>query len=88
MKAAIEQEQCQSRSDTVEREQARPKVRLYHASTSIIEKPDVLHSRDKLDFEKMDFSKYRAATTDELQEWLEYENHIASLHIYTDDLPF
>ncbi|UKK74632.1 DUF3990 domain-containing protein [Segatella bryantii] len=27
-------------------------MRLYHASTSIIEKPDVLHSRDKLDFGK------------------------------------
>ena len=52
MKAAIEREQCQSRLDTVECEQARPKVRLYHASTSIIEKPDVLHSRDKLDFGK------------------------------------
>ena len=25
-------------------------MRLFHASTSIIEKPDVLHSRDKLDF--------------------------------------
>ena len=23
---------------------------MYHASTTIIEKPDVLHSRDKLDF--------------------------------------
>ena len=52
MKAAIEQEQCQSRLGTVEREQARPKVRLYRASISIIEKPDVLHSRDKLDFGK------------------------------------
>ena len=27
-------------------------MRLYHASTSKIEKPDVLHSRDKLDFGK------------------------------------
>ncbi len=27
-------------------------MRLYHASTSCIEKPDVLHSRDKLDFGK------------------------------------
>jgi len=51
------------------------------------EKPQVNNLR-QVDFEKMDFSKYRAATTDELQEWLEYENHIASLHIYTDDLPF
>lgn len=25
-------------------------MRLYHASTVVIEKPDVLHSRDKLDF--------------------------------------
>ena len=25
-------------------------MRLYHASTIVIEKPDVLHSRDKLDF--------------------------------------
>ena len=25
-------------------------MRLYHASTLCIEKPDVLHSRDKLDF--------------------------------------
>ena len=25
-------------------------MRLYHASTCCIEKPDVLHSRDKLDF--------------------------------------
>ena len=25
-------------------------MRLYHASTICIEKPDVLHSRDKLDF--------------------------------------
>lgn len=25
-------------------------MRLYHASTHCIEKPDVLHSRDKLDF--------------------------------------
>ena len=38
MKTAIEREQCQSRLDTAEREQARPKVKLYHASTSIIEK--------------------------------------------------
>ncbi len=52
MKAAIEREQCQSRLDTVEREQARPKVKLYHASTMVIKKPDVLHSRDKLDFGK------------------------------------
>ena len=51
------------------------------------EKPQVNNLR-QVDFEKMDFSKYRAATTDELQKWLEYENHIASLHIYTDDLPF
>jgi len=27
-------------------------MRLYHASTLVIEKPDVLHSRDKLDFGK------------------------------------
>ena len=27
-------------------------MRLYHASTMIIENPDVLHSRDKLDFGK------------------------------------
>lgn len=51
------------------------------------DKPQVNNLR-QVDFEKMDFSKYRAATTDELQEWLEYENHIANLHIYTDDLPF
>ena len=52
MKAAIEREYCQSRFGTVEREQARLKVKLYHASTSIIENPDVLHSREKLDFGK------------------------------------
>ena len=27
-------------------------MKLYHASTVVIEKPDVLHSRDKLDFGK------------------------------------
>ena len=41
-------------------------------------------------FDELDFSKYRAATTDELQEWLEYEDHIADLReeIGEDDLPF
>lgn len=31
-------------------------MRLYHASTLRIEKPDVLHSRDKLDFGRSGFS--------------------------------
>ena len=33
-----------------EREQARPKVKLYHASTIRVEHPDVQHSRPNLDF--------------------------------------
>ena len=36
MKAAIEREQCPSRLDTVECEQARPKVKLYHAEASVV----------------------------------------------------
>ena len=41
-------------------------------------------------FDKLDFSKFRAATTDEIQKWLDYEYHIANLHeeIGEDDLPF
>lgn len=41
-------------------------------------------------FDKLEFSKYRAANTDELQEWLEYEDHIADLRVEIgdDDLPF
>jgi hypothetical protein len=41
-------------------------------------------------FDELEFSKYRAATTDELKEWLDYEYHIANLHeeIGDDDLPF
>lgn len=41
-------------------------------------------------FEELDFSKYRAATTDELQEWLDYKDHIANLHkdVSDIDLPF
>ena len=44
----------------------------------------------RIKFEELDFSKYRAATTDELQEWLEYEDHLADLReeLYGDDLPF
>lgn len=43
-----------------------------------------------IDFKAMDFSKFRAASTDELQEWLEYEDHLANLleELYGDDLPF
>lgn len=41
-------------------------------------------------FDELDFSKFRAATTDELQEWLEYDDYIANLHkeIGDDNLPF
>lgn len=41
-------------------------------------------------FDELEFSKYRAANTDELQEWLEYEDHIAHLRVEIgdDDLPF
>ncbi len=44
----------------------------------------------RIKFEELDFSKYRAATTVELQEWLEYEDHLADLReeLYGDDLPF
>ena len=44
----------------------------------------------RIKFEELDFSKYRAATTDELQEWLEYEDHLADLceELYGDDIPF
>lgn len=44
----------------------------------------------RIKFEELDFSKYRAATTDELQQWLEYEDHLADLReeLYGDDLPF
>lgn len=44
----------------------------------------------RVNFEELDFSKYRAATTEELQEWLDYEDHIANLHedIPNIDLPF
>lgn len=44
----------------------------------------------RIPFEELDFSKYRAATTEELQEWLEYEDHIANFHeeLPDDYLPF
>ena len=44
----------------------------------------------RIPFEELDFSKYRAATTEELQEWLEYEDHIANSHeeLPDDYLPF
>lgn len=42
----------------------------------------------QIEFNELDFSKCRAATTAELQEWLDYEEHIANLHIDADDLPF
>ncbi len=53
------------------------------------EKPKVNNLR-QVPFEELDFSKFRAATIGELQEWLEYEDHIANLHegIVDDDLPF
>lgn len=53
------------------------------------EKPKVNNLR-QIPFEELDFSKFRAATTGELQEWLEYEDHIANLHVEIgdDDLPF
>lgn len=40
----------------------------------------------RIKFEELDFSKYRAATTKELQEWLEYEDYLADT--FDDDLPF
>jgi len=55
MKAAIEREQCQSRLDTVEREQARPKVKLYHASTMVIKKPGKV--RYRLNYAKLGICK-------------------------------
>ncbi len=53
------------------------------------EKPRINNLR-QIPFEELDFSKFRAATTSELQEWLEYEDHIANLHaeIGDEDLPF
>lgn len=52
----------------------------------IKEKPQE-NNLKRVEFEGMDFSKYRAATTEELQEWLEYEEHIANLPIEFN-LPF
>ena len=49
-KAASKREQCRARMSIAEREQARPKVKLYHASTIRVEHPDVQHSRPNLDF--------------------------------------
>lgn len=53
------------------------------------EKPNVNNLRI-VNFDELDFSKYRAANNDELQEWLDYEYHIAYLHEDhgNDDLPF
>ena len=41
-------------------------MRLYHASTSKIEKPDVLHSRDKLDFGK---GFYTTSVQEQAERW-------------------
>lgn len=56
---------------------------------NVKEKPKENNLR-RIEFEELDFSRYRAATTEELQEWLEYEDHIANLHedIPDIDLPF
>ena len=53
------------------------------------EKPPINNLR-QIPFEELDFSKFRAADTGELQEWLEYKDHIVNLHeeIGDDDLPF
>ena len=49
------------------------------------EKP-LKDNRRQIDFNELDFSKCRAATTEELQEWLEYEEHLANQ--FDDDFPF
>lgn len=46
------------------------------------------NSRRQIEFNELDFSKCRAATTEELQEWIEYEEHIDNLRYDDIDLPF
>ena len=53
------------------------------------EKPQE-NNRRRIGFSGLDFSKCRAATTEELQEWLEYEEHIENLpeELRMAELPF
>lgn len=47
-------------------------------------------NRRQIEFNELDFSKCRAATKEELYEWLEYEEHIENFRekLYGDNLPF
>ncbi len=65
-------------------------MRLYHASISCIEKPDVLHSREKLDFGK--FAKETGlALEDALSFFYDSDTYqliregIADLHCRSDE---
>lgn len=56
------------------------------------EKPQQDNSKE-IEFDKLDLTEYRAATMEELHEWLDYLNHIESLPLFdenidTSDLPF